>query len=125
MLWLANGRSYKEVLASVETRIDSTLSKEEYHIYDANGKRYIDGGSQAAIRYGVYALQRAEVLGKADAGLDIHEKPYYEYRILNHWDNLDDTVEEVMPDYPCGNGQQKKFPLRESTTMANSVHLWD
>ena len=53
MLWLANGRSYKEVLASVETRIDSTLSKEEYHIYDANGKRYIDGGSQAAIRYGV------------------------------------------------------------------------
>ena len=26
-------------------------------------------------------------------GLDIHEKPYYEYRILNHWDNLDDTVE--------------------------------
>lgn len=93
MLWLANGRSYKEVLASVETRIDSTLSKEEYHIYDANGKRYIDGGSQAAIRYGVYALQRAEVLGKADAGLDIHEKPYYEYRILNHWDNLDDTVE--------------------------------
>ena len=34
MLWLANGRSYKEVLASVETRIDSTLSKEEYHIYD-------------------------------------------------------------------------------------------
>ena len=93
MLWLANGRSYKEVLASVETRIDSALSKEEYHIYDANGKRYIDGGSQAAIRYGVYALQRAEVLGKADVGLDIHEKPYYEYRILNHWDNLDDTVE--------------------------------
>ena len=35
---------------------------------------YIDGGSQAAIRYGVYALQRAEVLGKADTGLDIHEK---------------------------------------------------
>ena len=32
MLWLANGRSYKEVLASVETRIDSTLSKEEYHM---------------------------------------------------------------------------------------------
>ena len=25
MLWLANGRSYKEVLASVETRIDITL----------------------------------------------------------------------------------------------------
>lgn len=77
MLWLANGRSYEEVLGSVETRIDSALSKEEYHIYNADGKRYIDGGSQAAIRYGVYALQRAEVLGKANTDLDIHEKPYY------------------------------------------------
>lgn len=93
MLWLANGRSYEDVLNSVVTKIDSSLTKEEYHIYDADGKRYISGGSQSAIRYGVYALQRAEVLGKADTGLDIHEKPYYEYRILNHWDNLDDTVE--------------------------------
>ena len=49
MLWLANGRSYKEVLASVETRIDSTLSKEEYHIYDANGKRYIE--QQSVMEY--------------------------------------------------------------------------
>ena len=38
MLWLANGRSYEEVLGSVETRIDSALSKEEYHIYNADGK---------------------------------------------------------------------------------------
>ena len=92
-LWLANGRSYEEILNSVETKIDNSLAKEEYHIYDADGKRHIDGGSQAAIRYGVYALRRAEILGKAEAGLDIREKPYYEYRILNHWDNLDDTVE--------------------------------
>jgi len=86
MLWLANGRSYEDVLNSVVTKIDSSLAKEEYHIYDTDGKRYVNGGSQAAIRYGVYALQRAEVLGKAAPGLDIHEKPYYEYRILNHWD---------------------------------------
>ena len=30
---------------------------------------------------------------KADAGLDIHEKPYYEYRNSQPLDNLDDTVE--------------------------------
>lgn len=92
-LWLANGRSYEEVLNSVTTGIDSTLAKEEYHVYDAEGKRHVDGGSQAAIRYGVHALRRAEILGKAEAGLDLREKPYYEHRILNHWDNLDDTVE--------------------------------
>lgn len=92
-LWLTNGRSYEEVLQSVETDIDSTLAKEEYAIYDEGGKRYIKGGSQAAVRYGVYALQRAEVLGQAGQTLNIRERPYYEYRILNHWDNLDDTVE--------------------------------
>lgn len=124
MLWLANGRSYEEVLGSVETRIDSALSKEEYHIYNADGKRYIDGGSQAAIRYGVYALQRAEVLGKANTDLDIHEN-----HITNTVFSTIGTIlmilwKEVMPDYPCGNGQQKKFPQRESTTMVSSVPLW-
>lgn len=92
-LWLANGRSYDEVLASVQTGIDGNLGKEEYHIYDKDGKRFVEGGSSAAVRYGVYALQRAEVLNQAGAGMDVREKPYYEYRILNHWDNLDDTVE--------------------------------
>lgn len=92
-LWLVNSRPYQEVLGTVETVIDSSLDKEEYHIYDVDGKRFVAGGSEAGVRYGVYALQRAEVLGQAAKGMDIREKPYYEYRILNHWDNLDDSVE--------------------------------
>ena len=92
-LWFANSRPYEEVLASVETVIDSNLAKEEFHIYDADGKRFVAGGSEAGVRYGVAALQRAEVLGNAGAGIDIDEKPYYEYRILDHWDNMDDSVE--------------------------------
>ncbi len=92
-LWLANGRSYEAVLASVQTGVNSDLEREEYHIYDRDGKRFIEGGSESAVRYGVHALRRAELLGEAGAGMDLREKPYYEYRILNHWDNLDDTVE--------------------------------
>ena len=41
----------------------------------------------------MYALQRAEALGQAGPGMDLQEKPFYDLRILNHWDNLDDTVE--------------------------------
>ena len=92
-LWFANSRPYAEVLASVETKVDNSLAKDEFHIYDTDGKRVVAGGSEDGIRYGVYALQRAEVLGQAGPGIDIQEKPYYEYRILDHWDNLDDTVE--------------------------------
>ena len=92
-LWFANGRSYEEVLNSVQTAINPELGKEEFHIYDLDGARHVDGGSAAGIRYGVYALQRAEVLGEAGPGIDMQQAPYYEYRILDHWDNLDDTVE--------------------------------
>ncbi len=92
-LWLVNARPYEEVLASVETVIDSNLAKEEFHIYDEAGKRIVAGGDHAGVRYGIYALQRAEVLGQAGAGMDLRQKPFYGLRLLNHWDNLDDTVE--------------------------------
>ncbi|SKC59413.1 alpha-glucuronidase [Bacteroidales bacterium WCE2004] len=92
-LWLAAGRPYGEVLASVQTAVDPALPAEGYHIYDADGARHIDAGSEAGLRYGVYALQRAEVLGQAGPGIDVQEAPYYNLRLLNHWDNLDDTVE--------------------------------
>ena len=92
-LWLAAGRSYEDVLASVTTGIDPALPAEGYHIYDVDGVRHVNAGSEAGLRYGVYALQRAEVLGQAGPGLDLQEKPYYSLRLLNHWDNLDDTVE--------------------------------
>ena len=59
-LWLAAGKPYEEVLASVQTAIDPALPAEGFHIYDAGGARHIDAGSEAGLRYGVYALQRAE-----------------------------------------------------------------
>lgn len=92
-LWFANSRSYDDVLGSVTTKVDNSLGREEYHIYDSEGKRVVEGGSDAAVMYGVYALQRAEVLGNAGPGMDVRESPAYEYRLLNHWDNMDDTVE--------------------------------
>ena len=92
-LWLAVARPYAEVLASVQTEIDPALPAEGYHIYDEGAVRHVAAGSEAGLRYGVYALQRAEVLGQAGPGLDLQEQPFYDLRLLNHWDNLDDTVE--------------------------------
>ncbi|MBR5384815.1 MAG: alpha-glucuronidase, partial [Bacteroidales bacterium] len=93
ILWFANSRPYGEVLTSVETRVDGSLAPEGYHVFDEAGRRIVAGGSEAGVRYGVYALQRAEALGQAGPGIDLASEPYYEYRILNHWDNLDDSVE--------------------------------
>ena len=92
-LWLAAARPYEDVLSSVQTRLDPALPAEGYHIFDRDGQRCIEAGSDAGLRYGVYALQRAEVLGQAGPGLELNEAPFYDLRLLNHWDNLDDTVE--------------------------------
>jgi alpha-glucuronidase len=45
------------------------------------------------ILYGVYSLLRMQATGKATGEVDISESPYYERRILNHWDNLDGSIE--------------------------------
>ncbi len=92
-LWLAAARPYDEILNGIHPAFNPRLAPEEYRIYDKDGERYIDAGSEAGLRYGVYALQRAEVLGEAGPGIDLSGKPYYDIRVLNHWDNLDDTVE--------------------------------
>ncbi len=92
-LWLAAGRSVRELRADVETLIDPALPREGYHIYDRDGRRHIDAGSEAGLRYGFHALRRAEIMGQAGPGMDLEEAPYYDIRLLNHWDNLDDTVE--------------------------------
>ena len=55
--------------------------------------RMIKARTEIGVLYGKYALQRLETLDKAGGNLDIREEPSYERRILNHWDNLDNTVE--------------------------------
>lgn len=92
-LWFANSQPYEQVLASVETAIDPSLDKEEYRITIKDGKRSVIGGSEAGVRYGIYALQRNETLGMEGENIEIGSKPRYEYRLLDHWDNLDDSVE--------------------------------
>lgn len=92
-LWLAAGRSYDEILSSVQVEVDFRQPPEGFHIYDKDGVRHIAASGMAGVRYGVYALQRAEVLGEAGPGMDLEEHPNYALRLLDHWDNLDDSVE--------------------------------
>ena len=125
-LWLETGRSYEQVLASVQTGVNGDLAREEYHIYDKDGKRFVEGGSDAAIRYGVNALRRAEILGQAGAGMDLREKPYYDLRILNHWDNLDDTVERGYAGLSMWEWTAPEIPverIRHYAELSSSVGL--
>ena len=64
----------------VELKLDAAMEQDAYHI---NGNT-ITAKNEIGLLYGAYALLRGETTGS---------KPYYKLRILNHWDNLNGTIE--------------------------------
>ena len=69
------------------------LPKDGYTIKSQGGKTVISAASDAGLLYGAYHLLRLQQTGEATGSLNISEKPFYNLRILNHWDNPNGTVE--------------------------------
>ena len=69
------------------------LAKDGYTIKSQNGKTVIAAANDAGLLYGAYHLLRLQQTGQPTASLDINEQPFYDLRILNHWDNPNGTVE--------------------------------
>jgi len=76
------------------------LGKEGYAI---TGNRLTGVSIQAVagegLLYGAYHLLRLQETGNDDGELNIAESPKYDLRILNHWDNLNRTVERGYAGY--------------------------
>lgn len=53
----------------------------------------VTANRDAGVLYGVFTLIRKMQTGEALSGPDIRENPAYQLRLLNHWDNLNGTVE--------------------------------
>jgi alpha-glucuronidase len=53
----------------------------------------LTASAEQGLLYAAYHLLRLQETGKADSPLDLTESPRYDLRILNHWDNLDGSVE--------------------------------
>ncbi len=63
-------------------------------IHQGNDKfTVVASASEKGLLYGAFHLLRLIQTGKANEELNISEKPSYNLRVLNHWDNLDGTVE--------------------------------
>src|SRR5271165_7392667 len=61
----------------------------------AENVRYtvVAGAGDGGALYGAFALLRRIALGEATDALDVKESPYAPIRWLNHWDNLDGSIE--------------------------------
>ena len=91
LLWLDDS----DPSPKAEVIIDTALSihPDGFIIQGGKQDRIIKANSKNGAMYGRYALDRLERTGRADGVLDICEEPSFDKRILNHWDNLDNTIE--------------------------------
>ena len=79
---------------SLQIRKSKELDAEGFLIDEAQGKITVTSPSDKGILYGVYHLLRLQATGAwGNTPLPVRENPMYGLRILNHWDNLDGTIE--------------------------------
>lgn len=85
----------------IELRTDKSLKnlKGGYTIKSIQSKLFISAEKETGLLYGVYHLLRLQQTNSVITNLNITEKPSYDVRILNHWDNLDRTIERGYAGY--------------------------
>ncbi len=80
---------------SFSTKItkDQRLGTEGYRLKKTKKGVKIEAATRTGLMYGKYDLQRLEATGQIDTLREKTSVPTFSLRILNHWDNLDGTVE--------------------------------
>ena len=71
----------------------ANLKPDGYELKTAGGKIVITGADDPGVLYGAFALLRKVALGESIADLDEKSEPRVPVRWVNHWDNLDGTIE--------------------------------
>ena len=75
-------------IPGAETSVNPEFGPEEFVLTTRKGRVRIEGGSEVALLYGAYEYQRRLACGTLARNAEIHQKPAYGFRILNHWDNM-------------------------------------
>lgn len=75
----------------LEIKRDQNLGNEGFRVYRDKKGLVLSANNDLGLLYGSYALLRDNAAGKAIALRE--EIPAYNVRVLNHWDNLDGTIE--------------------------------
>ncbi|MTB50417.1 alpha-glucuronidase family glycosyl hydrolase [Lewinella sp. W8] len=82
------------------------LGSEGYHLAADEGDLLIIADDDKGLLYGAFDLLQMMSRGESLATLNRTERPAYEHRILNHWDNLDRTVERGYAGFSIWNWHQ-------------------
>jgi alpha-glucuronidase len=82
----------------------------------------VASAGDAGLLYGAFHLLRVLQTGDSIAGIDIAERPQLQRRLLNHWDNLDGTIERGYAGLSLwwGDGQVEPASRIEDYARANA-----
>ena len=93
-------RNVRKLISDKELK---ELGKEGYLIRTLNQGNHrttvVASAGDAGLLYGVFHLLRLIQTGSYKEPLQISETPHYDIRILNHWDNLNGTIERGYAGY--------------------------
>jgi alpha-glucuronidase len=72
---------------------DPTLEDEGYHLQGKGDLLYLYTVGEKGLLYGMFHILREAAMGHDLGNLDILSQPKMQLRMLNHWDNMDGTIE--------------------------------
>ncbi len=111
----------------VVLKLQKGMPKEGYRITTDGERINIFAGTDRGLLYGAYHLLRLQGMGTASKTLDITEQPAYEWRILDHWDNPNGTVERgfsghsIFWENPCEAALQQYARANASVGINGAV----
>lgn len=82
-----------EIPTAAAEKVAKDLGEEGFHIFSHNNQIIVSAKSQKGLLYGTFRLLQQIQLQEPISGEGIVEIPKVQHRVLNHWDNLNRTVE--------------------------------
>lgn len=92
-LMLCPGSQETQQAGSIIFRRDEGCGPEGYHVFEEEGSVVIAASTDRGWLYGAFELIHQMQMENPLSGLDVRKEPVMPLRMLNHWDNMDGSIE--------------------------------
>jgi len=93
LIWIAKSEDLSGTFKAVIGEKSKEIKDDGYLIKYSQGKIVVTANSDIGLLYGTFALLKKIQTREKLEGMEILENPKIQLRLLNHWDNLNRTVE--------------------------------
>lgn len=92
-LMLYPGSRETQQAGSIIFRQEEGCGPEGYHVFEEGGSVVIAASTDRGWLYGAFELIQQMQMENPLSGLDVRKEPVMPLRMLNHWDNMDGSIE--------------------------------